>query len=110
MSKTLSTENESIKKNVPIVTKDSKDGNEIEDVTINNMNSLVDVLIEEINLLRRGKITPSRANAMANLNGKIMQAVKLSVETHKYIQKIDTSAANIPLVMQTQKQLEKIGV
>jgi len=81
---------------------------EVEDVRISNMNSLVDVLIDEINLLRKGKITPSRANAMANLNGKIMQAVKLSIETHKYIQKVDTSAAEIPLMVHTQKQIDKL--
>lgn len=73
------------------------------------MNSLVDVLIDEINLLKKGKITPSRAHAMANLNGKIMQAVKLSVETHKYVSRLDKDTANIPLVEITKNNLEKIG-
>jgi hypothetical protein len=83
-------------------------GSDIEDVRIDNMNKLVDVLVEEINLLRRGRITPSRANAMANLNGKIMQAVKLSIETHKYVQKLDQSTAEIPLVSHTRNQMEKL--
>ena len=49
-------------------------------------------------MLRRGKITPSRAHAMSNITGKIMQAVKLSVETHKYVQKLDASASPVPLM------------
>lgn len=69
-----------------------------EDVQINNMNNLVDVLIDEINLLRQGKITPSRSHAMANLTGKIMQAVKLTVETHKYVQKMDKASSPVPLM------------
>ena len=81
-----------------------------EDVQIRNMNNLVDVLIDEINLLRKGEVTPSRANAMANLNGKIMQAVKLSVETHKYVQKIDKTGSDIPLITATQKQMDKLGM
>jgi len=81
---------------------------DVEDIQIKNMHNLVDVLIEEINLLRRGKITPSRANAMANLNGKIMQSVKLSTEIHKYVQKLDHSAAEIPLFQKTQEQIKKL--
>lgn len=83
-------------------------GKQVEDVRIENMNNLVDVLIDEINLLRRGQVTPSRANAMANLNGKIMQAVKLSIETNKYVQKLDQQAGDIPLVMHTQRQIKKL--
>lgn len=71
---------------------------ETEDVQINNMNQLVDVLTEEINLMRSGRITPSRAHAMANLTGKIMQAVKLSVECHKYVQRLDSKASPVPLM------------
>ena len=81
-----------------------------EDVQIKNMGSLVDVLIGEINLLRRGNITPSRANAMANVTGKIMQAVKLSVETHKYVQKLDERGADIPLMQQSMKVAKIAGV
>ena len=69
-----------------------------EDVVINNMSNLVDVLIEEINLLKKGKITPSRSHAMANLTGKIMQAVKLTVETHKYVQRLDSAGSSVPLM------------
>lgn len=76
----------------------SQQKNEIEDIQIQNMHGLVDVLIEEINLLRKGKITPSRAHAMANITGKIMQAVKLSVETHKYVQKLDKQSSPVPLM------------
>lgn len=82
------------------------------DVQINNMHNLVDVLIEEINLMRGGKITPSRAHAMANLTGKIMQAVKLSVECHKYVQRLDGKGSQVPLMdfaLRTQEALEKVS-
>lgn len=77
-----------------------------EDVRIKSMNDLVDVLIDEINLLKRGQITPSRSHAMANLTGKIMQAVKLSVETHKYVQKLDKAASPVPLMEFAMKEAD----
>lgn len=73
-------------------------------VKINNLSSLTDVFIDEINLLRQGSVTPSRVNAIANIGGKIMQTVKLAIEANKYIQKLDSKGADIPLIKFAEKE------
>ncbi len=56
------------------------------------------VLTEEIELIKDGKSTPARANAISNLVGKILNSVKLDIEVHKYIAKVDVTELATPLI------------
>lgn len=74
------------------------------EVTIKNMGDLTKVLIDEINLLRKGEVTPSRCNAMANLTGKVMQGVKLAIEADRYVSRMDKRGSEIPLIELSQRE------
>ena len=54
-------------------------------MSIENTDQVRQVLIEEIDLIKKGESNPSRANAVANLVGKILSSVKLDIEVQRYI-------------------------
>lgn len=55
-----------------------------------NMNDLRAFLSEELQNLREKKISPSEANASANLTGKIISTVKLELEYAKLVNRKPT--------------------
>jgi len=52
-----------------------------------NINTLREILAEEIDKLRKGKTTPANVNAVTNATGKILSTVKLEIEYSKLLGK-----------------------
>ena len=71
---------------------------------IKNTQHIRQILTEEIELIRNGKSNPARANAIANLTGKILTSAKLDLEVHRYIGKEKPIELKTPLI----KELEDI--
>lgn len=71
---------------------------------IENTESIRKILADEIELIRKGDSNPSRANAIANMVGKILASVKLDIEVHKYIAKADALELTVPLIKRIQKK------
>jgi len=55
-------------------------------MSIENTNEIRKVITEEIELVRTGKSTAARANAISNLIGKLIASVKLDIEYYKNFQ------------------------
>ncbi len=64
------------------------------------------ILSEEIVLIKAGKSTPSRANAICNLVAKILSSAKLDIEFHRYVQKANVRDISMSLVKDGKKQIE----
>ncbi len=47
---------------------------------LNNIDDLRQFLIDELKKVSSGESTPAAANAMANIGGKVMQSVKMTLE------------------------------
>ena len=71
---------------------------------IENTESIRKTLAEEIELMRKGDSNPSRANAIANMVGKILASVRLDIEVHKYIAKADALNLTVSLVKKLKKK------
>lgn len=64
-------------------------------MSIESTNDIRKVITEEIELVRAGKSTASRANAISNLIGKLIASVKLDIEYYKNFQEREN--LNTPL-------------
>jgi hypothetical protein len=62
-------------------------------------------LTEEILLVKDGKSTPSRANSICNLVGKIISSAKLDIDFHRYVQKANATNISMALIKDQQKKL-----
>ncbi len=71
-----------------------------------SMEDLRKCISEEISTLKKGESIPARANAIANLLGKLLQSVKLDIEVHRYVTsgKRDVKGLNTPLI-DTERKL-----
>lgn len=65
---------------------------------IKNTENVRKVIADEIELVRKGDSNPARANAIANLIGKLLNSVKLDIEVHKYFAKASALKMSTNLV------------
>ena len=72
-------------------------------MSIENTDQVRQVLIEEIDLIKKGESNPSRANAVANLVGKILSSVKLDIEVQRYIGENKAAKMSTKLLTPTKK-------
>lgn len=70
---------------------------------VGNTEDIRQILSEEILLIKAGKSTPSRANAICNLVGKILSSAKLDIEFHRYVQKANVRDISMSLVKEGKK-------
>jgi hypothetical protein len=87
----------------------AKEAQRLERIDIQNTEDVRRVLTDEINELRTGNSNPARANAVANLTGKMLSSVKLDIDVHRYVtsgkhQKIKSLKTQL---IDTEKQLTK---
>ena len=73
-------------------------------MSIENTDQVRSVLIEEIDLIKKGESNPSRANAVANLVGKILSSVKLDIEVQRYIGEGKAARMNTKLLAEKKKK------
>jgi len=74
---------------------------------IKNTDNVRKVIVEEIDLIKKGESNPARANAIANLVGKLLNSVKLDIEVHKYVAKATAVDLSIPLIRSLEDKQEK---
>lgn len=65
---------------------------------IKNTDQIRETIIEEIQLIKKGESNPARANAIANLIGKLLSSVKLDIEVHKYVARASAVDLTVPLI------------
>lgn len=73
---------------------------------IKNTDQIREVIIEEIQLIKKGDSNPARANAIANLIGKLLSSVKLDIEVHKYVAKASAVDLTVPLIKNLSEKKE----
>ncbi|OGS08270.1 MAG: hypothetical protein A2270_10590 [Elusimicrobia bacterium RIFOXYA12_FULL_51_18] len=74
--------------------------------TVRNTEDIRHILSEEILMIKAGKSTPSRANAISNLVAKILASAKLDIEFHRYVQKANAKDISMALVKDGNKPAE----
>lgn len=76
---------------------------------IQNTEDIRKILSEEILLIKAGKSTPSRANAISNLVAKILASAKLDIEFHRYVQKANARDISMALMSEGKKSMGLTG-
>lgn len=71
---------------------------------IKNTKKIRGIIGEEIDLLRKGNSNPARANAIANLIGKLLNSVKLDIDVHRYVEKSKREDLTTPLDNQIESK------
>lgn len=64
------------------------------------LNDLRTLLSDTIRKVQAGELTPSIANAQANLSGKILSSYKLQLDYHKYIGR----RPNLPFLVEGEEE------
>ncbi len=56
-------------------------------------------------MVKDGKSTPSRANSICNLVGKIISSAKLDIDFHRYVQKANATNIAMALIKDEKKKM-----
>jgi len=70
---------------------------------VKNTEDVRKLLIEEIDLIKKGESNPARANAISNLVGKLLISVKVDIEAHRYIEQAGKGKFSIPILEEPNK-------
>lgn len=70
---------------------------------VKNTEDVRKLIIEEIDLIKKGESNPARANAISNLVGKLLISVKVDIEAHRYVEQAVKGKFSIPILEEPNK-------